>query len=264
MQDKGENPLFTQAIPELKSEYMPEISKELKKYKKNIASSYGSPKPNVKAPALLHQVAECQSDGEQTPHLPEPQLDLKSILCVSNEMQMLDFRMSIDKESAGLFDEKNVSFAAKRINCIRKDSSNTANSDNKKKLKGRKDITFGFTDSEDDESDKYTGISLHYSCKHCEYSDVNVDYVSAHYRSNHPYVIYNQVYLQDLSDLSATFRCLTCPVEFLTLSDLKAHNTENHPLSPNLFTLQSCDLSFKCFICAFTCSALEEVKTHYK
>ncbi|XP_076747159.1 uncharacterized protein LOC112435653 isoform X1 [Maylandia zebra] len=105
-----------------------------------------------------------------------------------------------------------------------------------------------------------------YSCKHCDYSDVGIRRISAHYQSDHPYIRYNSVYIQDASDHSATFRCLECPVEFLSTADLKRHYLENHPDAPDVFAMKSCGLSlvFKCFLCKFTINLLKSLKEHYK
>ncbi|XP_039890129.1 zinc finger protein 462-like isoform X3 [Simochromis diagramma] len=105
-----------------------------------------------------------------------------------------------------------------------------------------------------------------YSCKHCDYSDVGIRQISAHYQSDHPYIRYNSVYIQDASDHSATFRCLECPVEFLSTADLKRHYLENHPDAPDVFAMKSCGLSlvFKCFLCKFTTNLLKSLKEHYK
>nr|XP_014262674.2 zinc finger protein 462 isoform X1 [Maylandia zebra]XP_014262675.2 zinc finger protein 462 isoform X1 [Maylandia zebra] len=122
---------------------------------------------------------------------------------------------------------------------------------------------FSFEVSEDeDEAD----VAKVYSCKHCDYSDVGIRRISAHYQSDHPYIRYNSVYIQDASDHSATFRCLECPVEFLSTADLKRHYLENHPDAPDVFAMKSCGLSlvFKCFLCKFTTNLLKSLKEHYK
>nr|XP_020453899.1 zinc finger protein 462-like isoform X2 [Monopterus albus] len=105
-----------------------------------------------------------------------------------------------------------------------------------------------------------------YFCKHCDYSDVDIRCVSNHYQNNHPYIRYDIVYIENPSDQSAAFRCLECPVEFLSVADLKIHYTEHHPEAPNVFTMQSCELSlvFKCFTCPFTTSELKDLKEHYR
>lgn len=105
-----------------------------------------------------------------------------------------------------------------------------------------------------------------YFCKHCDYSDENIKHVSTHYQNDHPYIRYNTVYIQDPCDRSATFRCLQCPVEFLSVADLKRHYTETHPEGPNLFTMHSRELCLvlKCFVCLFTTNVLKELKDHYK
>uniref|UniRef100_A0A087XQ85 C2H2-type domain-containing protein n=1 Tax=Poecilia formosa TaxID=48698 RepID=A0A087XQ85_POEFO len=105
-----------------------------------------------------------------------------------------------------------------------------------------------------------------YFCKHCDYSNVNSDLVSSHYASDHPYVRCNSGYIQQSSDQSATFRCLECPVEFLSTVDLKWHYTEKHPEAPDVFKmkLNELKLEFKCFTCTFTCSEVRDLRYHYK
>lgn len=271
MEDKGENPPLVLAKPAIKSKYVPKLSKELKIYKRplqTITDFFGKSKSNVKAPVQLHEMPEFQSCGL----LSNSPLDLTrgKSLCRAG-VDMFVFPMRIVNNPVGVFYESNASCAGKGRNS----SSATQAKSNKIKEQeatppssGKKEITFEFTDSEDEEKiapgNKYSRSSLCYSCKHCDYNDVNIDNVSAHYQNDHPYIRYNQVYIQDPSDESATFRCLNCPVEFLTLSALRAHNAEHHPRSPNLFTIQSGDLAFKCFVCAFISSSSQEVKTHYK
>lgn len=130
---------------------------------------------------------------------------------------------------------------------------------------------FSFEISEDDEESIHllngdTESPKVYFCKHCEYSDVGFRCVSNHYQNDHPYVRYNSVYIQDPCDQSATFRCLECPVEFLSVPELKRHYKENHPAAPDVFMMQSHELSlvFRCFVCRFTTNALKALKEHYK
>ncbi|XP_039476729.1 zinc finger protein 462-like [Oreochromis aureus] len=122
---------------------------------------------------------------------------------------------------------------------------------------------FSFEVSEDEDEADAPKV---YSCKHCDYSDVGIRRISAHYQNEHPYIRYNSVYIQDSSDHSATFRCLECPVEFLSTADLKRHYLENHPDAPDVFAMKSCGLSlvFKCFLCKFTTNLLKSLKEHYK
>ncbi|XP_030593978.1 zinc finger protein 462-like [Archocentrus centrarchus] len=122
---------------------------------------------------------------------------------------------------------------------------------------------FSFEVSEDEEDAEAPKV---YSCKHCDYSDVGIRRVSAHYQNEHPYIRYSSVYIQDSSDQSATFRCLECPVEFLSTADLKRHYMENHPEAPDVITMKSYELSlvFRCFICTFTTNVLKSLKEHYK
>ncbi|XP_054895145.1 zinc finger protein 462-like [Poeciliopsis prolifica] len=105
-----------------------------------------------------------------------------------------------------------------------------------------------------------------YFCKHCDYSNVSSRLVSSHYASDHPYVRCNAGYIQQSSDQSATFRCLECPVEFLSTVDLKWHYTEKHPEAPDVFKmkLNELKLEFKCFTCTFTCSEVRDLRHHYK
>lgn len=111
-----------------------------------------------------------------------------------------------------------------------------------------------------------TESSKVYFCKHCDYHDVDIKLLSTHYQNDHPYIRFNTVYIQDPNDQSATFRCLECPVEFLSVADLERHYTENHPEGPNAFTINSSEvcLAFKCFMCPFTINELNELKSHYK
>ncbi|XP_074495223.1 zinc finger protein 462-like isoform X1 [Sebastes fasciatus] len=135
-----------------------------------------------------------------------------------------------------------------------------------------RDAEFSFDVSEDEGEKKPHLVngdaesSKAYFCRHCDYSDVDIACVSTHYQSNHPYVRYNAAYIKDPSDESATFRCLQCPVEFISVAYLKRHYTENHPEGPNVFTMQSRELSlvFKCFACRFTTGVLKALKDHYK
>lgn len=105
-----------------------------------------------------------------------------------------------------------------------------------------------------------------YFCKHCNYRDTNMKCLSTHYQNEHPYIRFNDVYIQDPNDQSATFRCLECPVEFLSMADLERHYTENHSEGPNGFPINSHEvcLAFKCFVCPFTIHELDELKSHYK
>lgn len=131
---------------------------------------------------------------------------------------------------------------------------------------------FSFEVSEDDDEKRVhivygnSEIPKMYFCKLCDYSDEDIQHVSTHYQNNHPYVLYNSDYIRNLKDQSATFRCLICPVEFLTVSHLKKHYAKNHEGDPDVFKLQLSELSlvFKCFVCPFTNDALNALKEHYK
>ncbi|XP_068616957.1 zinc finger protein 462-like [Brachionichthys hirsutus] len=105
-----------------------------------------------------------------------------------------------------------------------------------------------------------------YFCKHCDYSDGTISRLSTHYQNDHPYIKFRVAYIQDPKDQSATFRCLECPVEFLSTAILKKHYNENHAWAPNVFTMQSHEfyLVFKCFVCPFFTNTLTGLKEHYK
>ncbi|XP_068166902.1 zinc finger protein 462-like [Antennarius striatus] len=125
-----------------------------------------------------------------------------------------------------------------------------------------------------DENEDKKKVNLHgnvkcpdvYYCKHCDYSDGTISRLSAHYQNDHPYIKFRAVYIQDSNDQSATFRCLECPVEFLSTATLKKHYSENHPGAPNIFTMQSHEfyLVYKCFLCQFFTDTLTPLKEHYK
>ncbi|XP_026041939.1 zinc finger protein 462-like isoform X2 [Astatotilapia calliptera] len=138
--------------------------------------------------------------------------------------------------------------------------------DNEEMLTEKENERQQSSSSEVSEDEDEADVAKVYSCKHCDYSDVGIRRISAHYQSDHPYIRYNSVYIQDASDHSATFRCLECPVEFLSTADLKRHYLENHPDAPDVFAMKSCGLSlvFKCFLCKFTTNLLKSLKEHYK
>ncbi|XP_040897778.1 zinc finger protein 462-like [Toxotes jaculatrix] len=143
---------------------------------------------------------------------------------------------------------------------------------NAKKELASSSTEFFFDISEDEEEKKVYLCNRNkespevYFCKHCDYSDVDIRRMCTHYQNSHPHIRYNAVYIQDPSDQSATFRCLECPVEFLSVADLKRHYTENHPEAAKLFTVHSQELSlvFKCFLCPYTTNELKVLKEHYK
>ncbi|CAN9512898.1 unnamed protein product [Ophioblennius macclurei] len=133
-------------------------------------------------------------------------------------------------------------------------------------LSNSRDFSFELSEDESEKKGNPTNVdSTVYFCKHCDYSDTGLRGMSNHYTSNHPYVRYNSIYIQDSSDQSATFRCLECPVEFITPTGLKKHYREKHPDSPNVFTIKSSELNllFKCFLCPFITNVLKSLKEHH-
>ncbi|XP_018525512.1 zinc finger protein 462 [Lates calcarifer] len=143
---------------------------------------------------------------------------------------------------------------------------------NSRKQQSSRNTEFSFEFSEDEEEkmanlvNGCTESPKEYFCKHCDYSDVGIRNMSTHYQSDHPYIRYNAVYIQDQSDQSATFRCLECPIEFSSVANLKRHYTENHPEALEVFTMHLHELSlvFKCFVCPYTSKELKALKDHYK
>ncbi|XP_061673034.1 zinc finger protein 462-like isoform X2 [Syngnathoides biaculeatus] len=129
-------------------------------------------------------------------------------------------------------------------------------------LTDKKELSFEV--SEDDE-DKRVSPST-YSCKHCSHKDGSLKHMSVHYHTTHPYIQCNSDYIQDWNDRSATFRCLMCPVDFLSEDDLRKHCSDEHAGSPDIFTLDLHQMNFvfKCFTCVFTTNSLEVLKVHYK
>ncbi|XP_072243599.1 zinc finger protein 462-like [Leuresthes tenuis] len=131
---------------------------------------------------------------------------------------------------------------------------------------------FSFEVSEDEEERQVNPVNGDqqtfrvYYCKHCDYSNLSFRHVASHYQNYHPYIRYNAVYIHDWKDQSATFRCLECPVEFLSAVDLKWHYTEKHPEAPDVFKMKSreLNLAFKCFECPFTTKELKDLRRHYK
>ncbi|XP_067471694.1 zinc finger protein 462-like [Thunnus thynnus] len=162
------------------------------------------------------------------------------------------------KESSTSPPDKKIKMDKKEAKESKQDSSSTTE--------------FSFEVSDDEEEKRINLVNGDtkspkvYFCKHCDYSDVGIQSVSTHYQSDHPYVRYTSDYVQDPSDQSATFRCLECPVEFLSVTDLKKHYTQNHPEAPNVFTMQLRELHlvFKCFVCPFTINTLKALRGHYK
>uniref|UniRef100_A0A3B5A958 Zinc finger protein 462-like n=1 Tax=Stegastes partitus TaxID=144197 RepID=A0A3B5A958_9TELE len=129
-------------------------------------------------------------------------------------------------------------------------------------------FSFDISDDEEERGDLVNGDAEStdvYACKHCDYRDVGLKRLCVHYHDNHPYVRYNAVYIQDAYDQSATFRCLQCPVKFLSTADLKWHYMENHPEAPDVFMMTSSQLNlvFRCFVCPFTANAVRVLKEHY-
>lgn len=127
-------------------------------------------------------------------------------------------------------------------------------------------LSFEFSDDEEVENfmNGNTKKLAIYSCKHCDYSEVNITRMVSHYDNNHPYVRYKPTYIQDPCDQSATFRCLECPVEFLNVPELRRHYMESHPDHPGFHTTSSeLRLVYKCFVCSYTSVKLGDLKTHY-
>uniref|UniRef100_A0A8C6UPC2 C2H2-type domain-containing protein n=1 Tax=Neogobius melanostomus TaxID=47308 RepID=A0A8C6UPC2_9GOBI len=104
-----------------------------------------------------------------------------------------------------------------------------------------------------------------YICKHCDFKSTSMEHVYSHYEENHPYLRYNSFYIEEKTDQSATFRCLECPVEFSSDTQLRNHY-EDHPDAPDIFNLKSADLNlvYKCFVCPFTSSILQSLREHHK
>lgn len=120
-------------------------------------------------------------------------------------------------------------------------------------------LSFEFSDDEEKET-----LTM-YLCKHCDYSEVTMAHMRSHYDSDHPYVRYEATYIEDPCDQSATFRCLECPVEFLSVPDLHRHYTENHPDRPDFLNkFSQFHLVHKCFACSYISEELGDLKTHYR
>lgn len=142
--------------------------------------------------------------------------------------------------------------------------------ENTSKQQSSSNTEFSFEVSEDEGEKKLCLVngesSEVYFCKHCDYSDRSFSCVTTHYQNDHPYVRYNPAYIQYPSDDSATFRCLQCPVEFVSVADLKRHYTENHPEALDVFSMKSRELSlvYKCFVCSFTTNVFKALKRHHK
>lgn len=162
--------------------------------------------------------------------------------------------------------ESSKSPPAKKIKTMDKEEAKAS----KQESSSSTDFTFEVSEDEEEKSLNLVNGDMTnptvYFCKHCDYSDVGIQSVSIHYQNDHPYVRYTSDYVKDVSDQSATFRCLECPIEFLSIADLKKHYTENHPEAPNIFTMQLRELSlvFKCFKCPFTINTLKALRGHYK
>lgn len=294
---EDENRSSSPVMPVSKTKCIPNPSKDLKTYKRplqTITDYFGASRLNVKSPVKLNDKPEFRDCTKQTLLLQKSPLDSSpnntgvfqvtasdridvkrcdygSLL--SDELSC--FLRPSNPEELGL--EKGSNYVGKRKTpqCTHSSAAKKTKSDmvelqeqaDKQQSSGNAEFSFEFSEGEEEESfipaNKDTESSTVYSCKHCDYTDTNIDNVSAHYQNDHPYVRYNSVYIQDPSDESAIFRCLICPVEFLTVPDLKRHCTKDHPECPNLFMMQSSDLVFKCFVCAFTTDVSEELITHY-
>ncbi|XP_028314015.1 zinc finger protein 462-like isoform X2 [Gouania willdenowi] len=126
-------------------------------------------------------------------------------------------------------------------------------------------ISFEVSDDEVQEKNVEDDKAL-YFCKHCDYSDVDLGLMVAHYQDDHPYVRHNTAYIQDSGDQSATFRCLQCPLEFATTACLQRHYVERHPEGPDVFMVKSSKINkaFKCFLCSHITPTIIALKEHYK
>lgn len=129
-------------------------------------------------------------------------------------------------------------------------------------------LSFEVSDDEEEKENLTNGNKKSptmYFCKHCDYSEVTIAHMHSHYDIDHPYVRYEATYIQDPCDQSATFRCLECPVEFLSVPDLQRHYTENHPDRPDFQNTSSqFHLVHKCFGCSYITEDLGDLKTHYR
>lgn len=129
-------------------------------------------------------------------------------------------------------------------------------------------LSFDFSDDEGEKVNLSTGSTkcpTIYSCKHCDFSELNITHMVSHYDNVHPYVRYKATYIQDPCDESATFHCLECPAEFLSVLDLQRHYTKNHPHGPDFqLTTNEFQLAHKCFVCSYTTKELNDLETHYR
>lgn len=131
---------------------------------------------------------------------------------------------------------------------------------------------FSFEFSEDEEENKHSlgnrdsPNPVVYPCKHCDYKDGSFRRMTSHYHDYHPYVRCNASYIQIQNDENASFRCLECPVEFLSPVELKWHYTEKHPEAADVFKVKLNEISlvFKCFSCPFTTTMMKALREHYK
>ncbi|XP_029365766.1 zinc finger protein 462-like isoform X2 [Echeneis naucrates] len=155
---------------------------------------------------------------------------------------------------------------AKKTKSPQKESDSSEKEEANKQQPSRNgNFSFDISEDEEEKPDDTESPNL-YFCKRCDYNDADIRRLLTHYQNDHPYVRCNMAYIQDPSNRTVTFRCLECPVEFFSVTDLKRHYTEMHPEAPNVFTKQPHELSlvFKCFVCPFTTSDLEPLKEHYK
>lgn len=131
---------------------------------------------------------------------------------------------------------------------------------------------FSFEVSEDEEDKKLHLYNKDpskpkvYSCKHCDYIDGSFTRMTSHYHNFHPYIRCSAAYIQLPNDQDASFRCLECPVEFLSKADLRLHYSEKHPEAADVFKMKLDEFSlvFKCFSCLFTTNMLKALREHYK
>ncbi|XP_037536832.1 zinc finger protein 462 [Nematolebias whitei] len=287
---------FLPLMPTSSAKSSPKISKDLKTYKrpqqtitKVFAASPGSAEnPHTKlvddkGALILQESPSCfspSSSGRAT-----SLIDISSSGTDSNKFLQNDQHFITNYRAPKLKDR------CKELHNSIDKSSNSSSSEGPpaKKVKlGTKQTTlsdqenasqspplstdFSFEFSEDEEENKHSLGSrdspnpVVYSCKHCDYRDGSFRRMTSHYHDYHPYVRCNASYIQIQNDQNASFRCLECPVEFLSPVDLKWHYTEKHPGAADVFKLKLNEQSlvFKCFSCPFTTTMMKALREHYK